>query len=46
MNVPVDAPNELPPEIEPPTVLSILSLEVVDDSENVKVEDPPTTTET
>jgi len=37
MDVHVDVPNELPPDIEPPTVSLVLSLEVVDDP---KVEDP------
>jgi len=41
MDVPVDASNELPPEIEPPIVLLVVALEVIDDSINAKVEDPP-----
>jgi len=41
MDVSVDASNELPPNIEPPNVLSVVALEVIDDSENAKPEDPP-----
>jgi hypothetical protein len=40
MNVPVDASNELPPQIEPPNVLSVVALKVIDDSRNAKPEDP------
>ncbi|AES98799.1 hypothetical protein MTR_5g072970 [Medicago truncatula] len=32
MDVSVDASNELPPNIEPPNVLSVVDLEVIDDS--------------
>jgi len=41
MDVPVDVPNELPPDIEPPTMLQILSLKVVNDPGNAKVKNPP-----
>jgi hypothetical protein len=41
MVVPVDAPNDDPPEIEPPIVLPVLLLEDVHDSENAKSENPP-----
>jgi len=42
MDVPVDASIELPPDIEPPNVLLVVSLKVVDDPGNAKAEDPPT----
>jgi len=38
MGVPVDAPDELPLEIEPPTVFLVLLLEVVDNPGNAKAE--------
>jgi len=41
MVVPVDAPNDDPPQIEPPIVLPILLLEDVHDSGNAKSENPP-----
>jgi len=41
MDVPVEASIEFPPVIEPPTELSVLSLQVVDNPGNAKVEDPP-----
>ena len=44
MDVLVDASIEFPPDIEPQTMLSVLSLQVVDDPRNAKVEDPPSTT--
>jgi len=40
MDARLDASIELPPDIEPPTVLPVLSLQVVDDPRNVKAEDP------
>jgi len=40
MDVHVDASIELPPDIERPTVLPVVSLQVVDDSGNAKAEDP------
>jgi hypothetical protein len=40
MDVPFNASIELPPNIEPPTVLPVVSLQVVDDPRNVKAEDP------
>jgi hypothetical protein len=41
MVVLVDAPNDDPPEIEPPIVLQVLLLEDVHDSGNAKSENPP-----
>jgi len=41
MVVPVDAPNDNLPEIEPPIVLPVLLLEDVHDSGNAKFENPP-----
>ena len=41
MVVPVDSPNDDPPEIEPPIVWPLLLLEDVHDSENAKSENPP-----
>ena len=41
MDVPIDASIELPPDIEPATVFPVVSLQVIDDPENAKVEDPP-----
>jgi len=41
MVVPVDAPNDDPPEIELPIVLPVLLLEDVHDSRNAKSENPP-----
>lgn len=35
------ASNKLPQEIEPPIVLPVVSLEVIDDSRNAKAEYPP-----
>jgi hypothetical protein len=40
MVVPPDAPNDDPPEIEPPIMLPVLLLEDVHDSENAKFENP------
>jgi len=40
MDVPIDSSIELPPVIEPPNVLPIVSLEVIDASGNAKVEVP------
>ncbi|AES98802.1 hypothetical protein MTR_5g073000 [Medicago truncatula] len=41
IDVSIDASNELPPNIEPPNVLSVVALEVIDDSQNAKPEVPP-----
>lgn len=41
MDVPVDASHKLAPDIEPPILLPTISLEVINDSRNAKVEDPP-----
>jgi len=41
MVVPVDAPNEDPPQNEPSIVLPLLLLEDAHDSENAKSENPP-----
>ena len=41
MYIPVDASNELLPDIEPPIVLLVVALEVIYDYGNAKVEDPP-----
>jgi hypothetical protein len=40
IDVPIDVPNELPLDIEPSTMLPVLSLQVVDDPENAKAENP------
>jgi len=41
MGVLVDASIEFPHDIEPPNMKLIVSLEVIDESGNVKVEVPP-----
>jgi len=41
MVVPIDAPNDDPPQNEPPIVLALLLLEDVHDFGNAKSENPP-----